>query len=468
MNPVDLAFTPALEQAGLIRRREISPLELVRVYLERIERLNPTLGSFFTVMAEQAIADATAKTELLAGLQSGELPPFFGVPISIKDLTPVEGVACSYGVKVLRDRLATEDSGTVRRIKQAGFVLLGKTATSEVGSTPYTEPHGFPPARNPWNPDFTPGGSSGGAAASVAAGLSPIAHGSDGGGSIRGPAFCCGLVGIKPSRGRVSHAPVGDRLNGLSTDGPLAHTVADAAALLDVMAGHTLGDPYWLPDPDASFLAATQRTLKPLRVGFTTDLLPIGSADELCTQAVLETVHRLEALGHHAEPVSLNLTDLAEPLVTVWQTGVDVGVPWFLMGKLNRWLLRRSRRRSAGQYLQAVAKMQTAARSLVATLDPFDVVVLPVFLHSTIRVGEWAKLRPAQIFEKVVHWVAPSPIINATGQPAIALPTGFTPAGLPIGVQLVGRPADEETLIALAAQLEAAYPCNQFRPAIAQ
>ena len=468
MNPVDLAFTPALEQAELIRRREISPLELVRVYLERIERLNPALGSFFTVMAEQAIADATTKTELLMGLDPGELPPFFGVPISIKDLTPVEGVACSYGVKVLRHRLATEDSGTVRRIKQAGFVLLGKTATSEVGSTPYTEPHGFPPARNPWNLDYTPGGSSGGAAAAVAAGLSPIAHGSDGGGSIRGPAFCCGLVGIKPSRGRVSHAPVGDRLNGLSTDGPLAHTVADAAALLDVMAGHTLGDPYWLPDPNPSFLAATQRSLKPLRIGFTTDFLPIGSADQLCTQAVLETVHRLEAMGHQAEPVSLDLTDLAEPLVTVWQTGVDVGVPWFLMGKLNRWLLRRSRQRSAGQYLQAVAKMQTAARQIVATLDPFDVVVLPVFLHPTIKVGEWARLRPTQIFEKVVHWVAPSPIINATGQPAIALPTGFTPAGLPMGVQLVGRPADEVTLIALAAQLEAAHPWHQFRPAIAQ
>ncbi len=171
MNQVDLAFTSALEQARLVRHQEVSPVQLVQLYLERIQRLNPQLGSYFTVMAEQAIADAKAKTEVLAQTEnSSQLPPFFGVPISIKDLNPVTGVSCTYGTPVLLNQIANYDDGVVTRIKQAGFTILGKTATSELGSFPYTEPNGFPPARNPWNLDYTPGGSSGGAAAAVAAG----------------------------------------------------------------------------------------------------------------------------------------------------------------------------------------------------------------------------------------------------------------------------------------------------------
>ncbi|HBY81251.1 MAG TPA: amidase, partial [Cyanobacteria bacterium UBA11148] len=277
MNQVDLAFTPALDQAQLIRTRQISPLELVQLYLGRIEQFDSQLGSYFTVAAEMAVAEAIAKTEQLAQTSDiSELPPFFGVPISIKDLNAVEGIPCSYGTPILKDKIANFDDGVVTRIKQAGFIILGKTATSELGSLPYTEPPGFPPARNPWNLDYTPGGSSGGAAAAVAAGLCAIAQGSDGGGSIRGPAFCCGLVGIKPARGRVSHAPVGDRQSGISTNGCLARTVADAAALLDVISGYIPGDPYWLPDPEISFLDATRQAPDPLRIAFTTTVYPIG------------------------------------------------------------------------------------------------------------------------------------------------------------------------------------------------
>jgi amidase len=351
MNSVDLAFTPALEQARLIRCGEISPLELTQLYLKRIEQLNPTLNSYFLVMAEHAIADAKSKTEQLTQTQAADLPPFFGVPISIKDLTPVKGVPCSYGVRILKDRIAPEDAGVVTQIRRAGFVILGKTATSALGSTPYTEPKGFLPARNPWHLDYTPGGSSGGAAAAVAAGLCAIAHGSDGGGSVRGPAACCGLVGLKPARGRVSNAPIGDKLSGLATDGPLAHTVADAAAMLDVISGYVLGDPYWLPDPESSFLSATQRSPQGLRVAYTTRIPPIGAAHPLCEQAVLQTVQRLESLGHHIEPIELDLTDLVEPLITVWQAGVDMGVPAIFLNKLNRWLLGRSRQKSGGVYL---------------------------------------------------------------------------------------------------------------------
>lgn len=467
MNAADLAFTPALEQARLIRIGEVSPLQLTELYLERINRLNPKLGSYFLVTAEQAIADAKAKTEQLAGgADASELPPFFGVPISIKDLVPVGGIPCSYGVRIIRNRMAEADSGVVTQIKKAGFVILGKTATSELGSTPFTEPAGFPPARNPWNPDYTPGGSSGGAASAAAAGLCAIAHGSDGGGSIRGPAFCCGLVGIKPSRGRISHAPVGDRLSGLATDGPLARTVADAAALLDALQGYLPGDPYWLPPPESSFLSATERFPEALKIGYITEIPPMGTVDPLCQAAVTDTVKRLESMGHQTEPISIHFGDIVQPIITVWQAGVDVGVPPLFLGKLNRWLWVRSRLRSSGMYLRAVNQMQVAARRIVTALMPYDAVVMPVFTHPTIRVGEWANLTAVQQFRRIVNWVAPCPIFNATGQPSIALPTGFSPTGLPMGVQIVGRPADEGTLIAIAAQLETAKPWTD-RPAIA-
>ncbi|HEY9659088.1 MAG TPA: amidase, partial [Allocoleopsis sp.] len=271
MDALDLAFASALEQADLIRRKELSPLELTQLYLKRIQQLDGQLGSFFTVIADQAIADAEVKTEQLAQ-NSSDLPPFFGVPIAIKDLNAVAGVPFTCGSKALQGYIAPYDDGIVTRIRQAGCVILGKTATSEMGSLPYTEPDGFLPARNPWNLDHTAGGSSGGAAAAVAAGLLPIAQGSDGGGSIRIPACCCGIVGIKPARGRVSYAPIGDALSGLATNGSLGRTVADAAALLDVMSGYIPGDPYWLPDPEIPFVEVAQRAaqapLSPLRIAF--------------------------------------------------------------------------------------------------------------------------------------------------------------------------------------------------------
>ncbi|BCL38232.1 amidase [Nostoc sp. MS1] len=464
MNETDLAFTPALELAQLIRRREVSPLELVETYIERIQRLNPQLGSYFTVTAELAIADAKAKTESLS--TTSELPPFFGVPISIKDLNAVAGVPCTYGSPALLNNIPEFDDGVVTRIKQAGFIILGKTATSELGSFPYTEPTGFPPARNPWNLDYTPGGSSGGAAAAVAAGLCAIAQGSDGGGSIRGPAACCGLVGIKPARGRVSKAPVGDRLAGIAANGPIARTVADAAALLDAMSGYVTGDPYWLPDPEPSFLAAAQTQPPKLRIAFGTGIPPLGMADANCQQGVLQTVKLLEQLGHQVVEKSPDFNGLVEPFQVVWQSGVAAsGLPPEILQPVNRWLLARTG--SVADYIQAVYKMQIVARQIVAFFDDVDVLVLPVYLRSPIRVGEWADLSPEDTFQQIVNWVAPCPVANATGQPAIALPVGFDNHGLPISVQLVGKPADEATLISLAAQIEAANPWIQHRPAFA-
>lgn len=469
MNAVDLAFTPALEQANLIRNKVVSPLELTEIYLERIERLNPKLGSYFTIMAEQAIAAAKDKTDHLAETTE-DLPPFFGVPISIKDLNPIAGVPCSYGLSVARNRLAENDDGIIARIRNAGFVILGKTATSQLGSFPYTEPPGFEPARNPWNPDYTPGGSSGGAASALAAGLCAIAQASDGGGSIRGPAFCCGLVGLKPSRGRVSFAPVGERLNGLATNGPLGRTVADTAALLDAMAGYILGDPYWLPTPPTSFLTATQTDPTPLKIGILTDFPPIGAANDVCKQQVLETAKRLEALGHTIEPVTpLDLTELIEPFTTAWQCIVsESNVPFFVLEKMNRWLLRRAWCTGSGAFLREITRLQIVSRRIVQHLQPYDILLLPVYMHPTIRIGAWKSLQCAKILENIIHWIAPCPPFNASGQPAIAIPTGFTEDGLPLGVQLVGCPAADATVLALAAQLERAHPWHQARPEIAR
>jgi amidase len=461
MNKIDLAFTSALQQAQLIRTHQVSPLELVEIYLERISSLNPQLGSYFTVTAEQAIAEAKAKTEMLT--TTAELPPFFGVTVSIKDLTAVAGVPCTYGNPALLNNIPEYDDGVVTRVKQAGFIILGKTATSEIGSYPYTEPTGFPPARNPWNLEYTPGGSSGGAAAALAAGLCAISLGSDGGGSIRGPAACCGLVGIKPSRGRVSQAPVGDRLSGLATKGPLARTVADAAALLDVISGYVTGDPYWLPDPEPSFLATTQQKPGNLRIAYSTSIPPLGKADANCEQGVLQTVHLLQELGHTVEERSLDFSGLVEPFQFVWQSAVGAsGLPGDALQPMNRWLLAQTG--SAGEYLQALSQLQIVARQIVAFFDTVDVLVLPVYLHSPIRIGEWAQLSPEETLQKIIHWIAPCPAANATGQPAIALPVGFDSLGLPIGVQLIGRPADEATLIRLAAQLEAVKPWIDYRP----
>ncbi len=465
MNLTDLAFAPAIQQAQLIRQREVSPLELVELYLNRIQQFDSQLGSYFTVASERAIADAKAKTEQLAqSKNSPELPPFFGVPIAIKDLNAVEGLRCTYGTPVLMDKIAAYSDGAVVRIQHAGFTILGKTATSELGSLPYIDQPGFLPTRNPWNLDYTAGGSSGGAAAALAAGLTPIAQGSDGGGSVRGPAFCCGLVGIKPSRGRISYAPVGDFQSGIATNGTLGRTVADAAALLDVMSGYVTGDPYWLPDPEIPFVEAASQSLGQLRIAFSTAMPPLGEAASVCHQSVLETVRLLEGMGHIIEQSCPDFTGLIEPFTKIWQAGIAAaGIPPQVLSPMNRWIAEQSG--SAGEYLQAVHQMQIISRRIVAFFDAFDVLVIPTYMHPAIRVGEWADLSPEETLQKIIHWIAPCPPFNASGLPAIALPTGFDAAtGLPLGVQLVGRPAAETTLIALAAQLEAKYAINTYRP----
>ncbi|MEO1799126.1 MAG: amidase [Cyanobacteria bacterium J06629_2] len=460
----NLAFSSALEQAQLIKERQVTPLELTEMYLERIAKYDAQLNSFNYVATESAIVDAKQKTQELAQtLEPQQLPPFFGVPIAIKDLKSVAGIPLNYGVPALKGQVAKFDEEIVSKIKQAGFIILGKTATSQLGSFPYTEPEGFPPTRNPWSLDYTPGGSSGGSAAAVAAGFCAIALGGDAGGSIRGPAACCGLVGIKPSRGRISFAPVGDRLSGLGTHGILTRTVADAAAFLDLASGYTVGDPYWLEKPEVDFLSSMQATVPSLKIGYLTSILPVGEPSVECQQTVAKVVQQLESMGHTAIPQAIDLSPLIEPFKTVWSSAVGAsGVPPEALSSMNQWVL--SQAGTAGEYLQAVTQMQIFARQLMSLLTQFDALVAPTYMHSAIRIGEWQELSPEKTLEAIINWILPCPPFNVTGQPVINIPSGCDRHGVPLGVQLVGRPNAEATIIALAAQLEQAEPWSQLKP----
>ena len=258
---------------------------------------------------------------------------------------------------------------------------------------------------------------------------------------------------------------MGERLGGMAVNGPLGRTVADTAALLEAMSGYATGDPYWLPKTETSFVECASRPVRTLKIGYAINIPPVGKADDQCAQAVIETTQRLADLGHHIEAFDLpDLAAIIEPFRVVWQSVlVESGVPWFVMEKMNRWLYWRAYWVNCGKYLQAVSQLHSTARTIVEACQPYDVVLLPVYMQPAIRVGEWSALHPQTLLQRLIEWVAPCPPFNATGQPAMAVPTGFDANGVPVGVQLVGRPADEGTLLSLAAQMAAAAPWN-FRP----
>ncbi|MGK7895859.1 MAG: amidase [Xenococcus sp. (in: cyanobacteria)] len=464
VNSSNLPFTSALELSKLIRSKEISPLELIECYGARIEQLESKLGSFAHLDLPSALQEAQEKTEILGNTKdTSELPLFFGIPTAIKDLYPVKGMPIQYGNAFIPPQIADYDSGIVSLIKQAGFIITGKTATSELGSLPYTESPNLPPCRNPWHLDYTAGGSSGGAAAAVAGGLLPIAPGSDGGGSVRGPAFCCGLVGLKPSRGRISNAPVGDYLGGIATHGCLTRTVADSAALLDVLSQYITGDPYWLTSPDSSFLSQITQTTGTLKIAFATSFSPGGQAEDILTQQVHDVVKYLEEMGHVLVEACPDFSPLVKPFTRIWQSGIAAsGFPEQVLSPMNVWLKQTSP--DLATYLQSVQQMQVIARQIVSFFDEFDLLVTPTYLKTTIKTRAWAHLSPEEALENIIKWINPCPPFNATGQPAIAIPTGFDTHGLPIGVQLVGKPADEVTILQIAHQLEQIIDWSRYTP----
>ncbi len=454
----------ALEQGAAVRSGEVSPAELVEHYVARVERLDGQLGAFVTRTFEAARAQAA---------QPPPTGPLAGVPIGVKDLNLTAGVPTGFGSRAMTGFVPAVSDHVVDRMRAAGTISLGKTATPEFGLPCYTETEVGPPTRNPWDLTRSAGGSSGGAGAAVAAGLLPLAQGSDGGGSLRIPGSVNGLVGLKVSRGRVSGGPVVADTTGLSWNGPLARTVRDTAALLDVLAGPMPGDPHWAPPPAQSFLSACDRPPGRLRVGRSRTPPVEGAVVHPHVVAAYEAASALlEELGHDVEDVDLpygpELLPSFEVLWSVSAAGIPVAPEAEdLLEPLTRWLRERGRATSAVQFTGAVAAVQAASRAGIVATAAYDVLLLPTLAQPPAPIGWFTDVPdPAEGFERQKRFTPFTALFNVTGQPAVSLPLHTSPDGLPIGVMLVGRPADEAGLLSLAAQLEAARPWAGRHPAM--
>jgi amidase len=466
-----LLFRPATELAGLVRAGELTSRELVEASLERIETLDPELNAFCHLDPEGALAAAER-------VRPGDARPFAGVPIAIKDTAEVAGWPYTLGSEIFGDFVPEYDSFVVRRLRDAGFVFVGKTSLPEFGILPVTEPRRFGPTRNPWDTDRTPGGSSGGAAAAVAAGMVPLAHGSDGGGSIRIPAACCGLVGLKPARGRVSRGPTqGDDF--LVQDGVLTRTVAESAELLDVLAGYEPGDASWAPPPSEPFAESARREPGRLRIGVTNTGAVDAELDPQCERASRDAADLLSALGHDVEEVEAPWGghDLLRVFAVVFGTPVAMGMFFGaqvtgrepseeLVEPLTWTIWNGIQRRTPLDYLLARTQLASHARAIVALWDDHDVVMTPALAQRPVRIGEIDACSddPWDDFRRSGKFTPYTATFNVTGQPAISLPLFHGDEGLPLGVQFAGRPADEATLLSLAAQLEEAHPWAERRP----
>ncbi|MCW2684775.1 MAG: Amidase [Blastococcus sp.] len=463
----------ALEQAAAVRAGEVSPSQLVEHSLRRIEALDAGLGAFLTVTPEHALAAARRAEELLRA--GGELPPLLGVPTAIKDLNNTAGIRTTFGSSTMADFVPTVDDSVVAKLAAAGTISLGKTNTPEFGFPCYTDNDLVGPARCPWDTSRHAGGSSGGAAVAVAAGMVPFAQGSDGGGSIRIPAGVNGLFGIKPTRGRVSNAPYGSEVTGLGTNGPLARTVRDAAAMLDAMAGPAVGDPAWAPPlPDGqTFLGQAGRPPGRLRIGRYLESAMPGTELEPEVRAAYEDASALLAdLGHTVEDVPSGLLgpEVLGSFEKVWAlSGTTLPVPPERVGELRpltRELRARGLAMSARDAMEALFALRLFSRRFVQATAGYDLLLAPV-CTMTPRPLDWfdAGGDGAEDFERQKRYAAFTALFNVTGQPAVSVPLYWTPDDLPIGTMLVGRPADEATLIAVSAQLEAARPWGHRHPA---
>jgi amidase len=471
-----LTWKDATAQAGLVRCGEMSPLELVDAAIERIGRCDPALNA---VIHRQF---STARTQA-----AGELPdgPFRGVPILLKDLgAPQAGEPYCEGTSFAKAAgyRAERDSFLVQRFKKAGFVVLGRTNTPELGTAITTEPLAFGPTRNPWSTEHSSGGSSGGSAAAVASGMVAVAHGNDGGGSIRIPASCCSLFGLKPSRGRVSKGPVGgDSWNGFSVDHVLVRTVRDSAAVLDQIAGYRPGDTFAAPRPARPFSQEVGANPGRLRVGLLDDTVQAGfRADPECSQAVRLAGRLLESLGHEVEiahPASLAEPEFQRHFLVVVATAVAVALTeWSqLLGRqvsaeeyepANSLLAALGRSTTAPDYLESVLWLEGFRRRTIAfwSEQGFDLLCTPVLAQPPARLGELSDPMNGAVKEsETLQFTAQ---FNVSGQPAASLPLHWTPGRLPIGVQLVADFGREDVLIRVSSQLEEASGWADRRPAV--
>src|SRR4051794_2499080 len=469
----DLMFRPASELAALIHAGELSARELVQASLDRIEALDPELNAFVDVYADDALAAADA-------VAAGDERPFAGVPIAIKNNRPIEGRRLTYGSEFMGDWEAPYDHNVVRRLPGAGFIVVGRTTLPEWGILPWTNTKRFGPTRNPWDPARTSGGSSGGSATAVAAGMVPIAHANDGGGSTRIPAACCGLVGLKPQRGRVSLSPeIGQSF--LAIDGVLTRTAAATAAALDAPAGPEVGDAAWAPPPPEPFAATAAREPGRVRVAVTASPpldVPVEPAQ---AQAARDAGELLAALGHHVEEADPPwqrpglgelFTALFAPLV-MGQVAAAAAMSGREPGEgdmepLSLALWRRVAGMSALEAQGAAFMLERFARELLQWMEPYDVLVAPALAEAPVLLDavHWDTGDPMGLFTRSAAFTPFTAVANVSGQPAISLPL-FEHDGLPVAAQLFGRPAREGELLAVAAQLEAARPGADRRPPVA-
>jgi amidase len=472
----DLMFLPADELAQLVRSGELTALQLADAALERVAALDPQINAFVDV-------DGDGAREAAAAIGAGDERPFAGVPIAIKNNRAVAGRRLTLGADLMGDHTPGHDHNVTRRLRAAGFVIVGTTTLPEWGILPVTEGRRLGPTRNPWDLQRTPGGSSGGSAAAVAAGLVPLAHGNDGGGSLRIPASCCGLVGLKPQRGRISLAPeAGEQF--LVQDGVLTRTVRETALLLDVLAGPVPGDASWAPPPDEPFAVTAARGLEPrpprLRIGVTT-LMPLIEAElhPACERAAYDAAALLESLGHEVEEVQppWRRPGLLDLFTRAFGPAISTSIAaaGMLAHRTPRaqdmeplsWeLWQTTKRIDAVDAELARYALQSFARSITRWAAPYDALLTPALAQPPLPIGTLDPCGPdpAGTFERSGHFTPYTAISNVTGSPAISLPLYAQEDGLPLAVQLIGRPAQEGALLALAAQVEAAAPWAQRRP----
>jgi amidase len=471
---VETTWLDATAQADLVRRGEVSPAELVEAAITRIEAVNPKLDAVIRTRFD------AARREAQSSLPDG---PFRGVPILLKDLSClVAGEPTAFGLGPMRDLPLPVTSYLAEHFLAAGFIPLGRTNVPELGTTVTTEPMSFPPARNPWDLGHSTGGSSGGSAAAVAAGMVAVAHASDGGGSIRIPASECGLVGLKPTRGRVSQGPVvGEAWAGGVIDGALTRTVRDAASVLDVIGKPMPGDPYHapaLPRPLAQEVGADPGRL---RIGVLDRPGVEGYLDDpQCRAAVAGAARLLESLGHHTEesaPAAMFETDIATQFNTIIAADTEATMQTFemLLGRPigeDEIEPRNAAYRQAGRQLDAVSYLQSRAwfgmwaRRMADWWNEHDLLLTPTVGAPPPELGWFTAAGPGAEGGRIASFIPYTAQFNMTGQPAISLPLHWTPGGLPVGVQLVAAYGREDVLIRVASQLEQAAPWSERHPPV--
>jgi amidase len=464
----DLAFAGAARQAELLRERQISAYELVALYLERIERLDPRLNAYRVVLGDEALGEA----ERAQGrLDAGETVPLLGVPVAIKDEFDVAGQVNTLGCGTA-ETPARADSEVVRRLRAAGAIPIGITKVPELTIWPFTESKTWGKTRNPWNPERVPGGSSGGSGAAVAAGLAPFALGSDGAGSIRIPAAWCGLFGLKVQRGRISYMPLREHWYGMSVPGPLARRVLDAALFLDAVAGPAPGDAAAVPLPAEPFSAAARRTPRPLRVAMSLKVPSLVTAhvSTESRQAVETTAELLRSLGHDVREqdpdYGLSFNHVLRRYLRGIRDDVHAMPHQERLERRTRGMARLGALVPAGSVARSRAAEPQVAARVNSLFRDFDVLMMPVTTRTAPPVGRWEG-RGALRTLNGASWHCPfTAMWNMTGQPAASVPAGLDDAGMPLSVQLIAPPNDEDTLLSLAAQIEAERPWANLRPPI--